>query len=442
MPAARSCSPACIRRAARSRAAAAASTSPTSCSACRSRRPCSTVLATCGCPARSLSAYVQDDWRRSDTLTFNLGVRYELICAVLRAERTDGQPRRRTRLHRGGAGALRRDRPVPPARFPKALVDTDTNNVAPRVGFAWRVRPGTILRGGYGISYNAGSYSSIARQLVGAAAVRHHEQRASARRLQPLDLSDPFAAASPGDTTNTYGVDPDYALGLVQTWNADLSRDIRQVWNVGAGYTETRGSSLDIVRAPNRGPIGLRIPGVQPFLWQTSEGSSVLHAGHVPASAPAGERAWRRRHLHAREVARQRVVDRRRRDDRRAERSGPWRRVGALELRSAASARRRTSTSSCRSAPTGAGSHNRPAGGALRRLALHGNVRAAVGHAAHAARGRRRRPTSHAAPTARCAPTTTATRMQLGESDDRPVLQHERRSPCRRPARSATPAAT
>jgi len=73
-------------------------------------------------------------------------------------------------------------------------------------------------------------------------------------------------------------VDKNYALGLVQTWNGDLSKDLRQIWNLGAGYTETRGASLDIVRAPNRGASGLRIPGVQPFLWQTSEGSSVLHA--------------------------------------------------------------------------------------------------------------------------------------------------------------------
>ena len=86
----------------------------------------------------------------------------------------------------------------------------------------------------------------------------------------------------PGETTNNYGVERDYALGTVQTWNADLSRDLRQVWNVGGGYTHTRGSSLDILRAPNRGPDGLRIDGVQPFLWQSSEGSSTLHAANVP----------------------------------------------------------------------------------------------------------------------------------------------------------------
>jgi hypothetical protein len=95
---------------------------------------------------------------------------------------------------------------------------------------------------------------------------------------EALSLSDPLATASPEETTNNYGVQRDYALGTVQTWNADLSRDFRQAWNLGAGYTHTRGSSLDILRAPNRGPDGIRIEGVQPFLWQTSEGSSVLHA--------------------------------------------------------------------------------------------------------------------------------------------------------------------
>ena len=41
------------------------------------------------------------------------------------------------------------------------------------------------------------------------------------------------------------------------------------------------GSHLEIVRAPNRGPDGLRLPGVQPFLWQTSEGRSRLRSASV-----------------------------------------------------------------------------------------------------------------------------------------------------------------
>jgi trimeric autotransporter adhesin len=94
----------------------------------------------------------------------------------------------------------------------------------------------------------------------------------------PLTIQSAFVADSADAIANSYGVDKNYDLGVVQTWNADVSKDLRQVWNLGAGYTHTRGSSLDIVRAPNRGPDGLRIPGVQPFLWQTSEGSSKLDA--------------------------------------------------------------------------------------------------------------------------------------------------------------------
>ena len=69
------------------------------------------------------------------------------------------------------------------------------------------------------------------------------------------------------------------------------------------------------MRAPNRGPDGLRIPGVQPFLWQTSEGVSMLHAATFRAPRRPVKGIGGGVHLHARQVARQRVVYRRRRHD-------------------------------------------------------------------------------------------------------------------------------
>jgi hypothetical protein len=226
---------------------------------------------------RSMSLFVQDDWRKSGTLTFNVGVRYELLWPFLEGNRhmvnLDTPPdfTAAVPVLSGGTGPFS-------GPFPDALMKADANNVAPRAGFAWRVKPGLVVRGGYGISFNAGSYAGIARQLV--AQPPFAETNTVIGTVDaPLSLSDPFAAAAPTDTANNYGVARDYALGLVQTWNADVARDLGQVWNAGAGYTYTRGSSLDIVRAPNRDPDGLRIDGVQPFLWQSSEGASVLHAG-------------------------------------------------------------------------------------------------------------------------------------------------------------------
>ena len=226
--------------------------------------------------SRSMSLFVQDDWRKSTNLTFNLGVRYELLRPFLEENgimvNLDAAPdfSSVTPVVSGGTGTFT-------GAFPDTLVLTDANNVAPRVGFAYRLAPGTVLRGGYGIGFNSGSYSAIARQMVSQPPFAATNTSIGSPEA-PLSISDPFAAAQPNETTNNYGINKSYDLGLVQTWNADISRDLNPVWNVGAGYTHTRGSSLDIVRAPNRGPDGLRIEGVQPFLWQSSEGASRLHA--------------------------------------------------------------------------------------------------------------------------------------------------------------------
>ena len=225
---------------------------------------------------KALSAYWQDDWRWSGKLTLNLGLRYELIWPYY--EQSGQMVNLDVTPNFTAAAPVISGQSGPyTGSFPKELINPDTNNLAPRVGFAWRVKPGEILRGGYGISYNSGSYSSIARQLAGQAPFATTNNNIGTF-LTPLTLEDPFAGVPANETTNNYGVDKNYALGRVQTANADFSKDLRQVWNVGAGYTETRGANLDIVRAPNRGPDGLRIPDVQPFLWQTSEGASILHA--------------------------------------------------------------------------------------------------------------------------------------------------------------------
>jgi len=224
---------------------------------------------------KSMSLFLQDDWRKSAKLTLNLGVRYELIWPFIersgRMVNLDVTPdfTAASPVFSGETGLYN-------GHFPAGLLNADTNNIAPRVGAAWRIKPGTILRGGYGISFNSGSYANIARQLAVQPPFSTSDT-VIGTALLPLTLGNAFINAVTG-VANTYGVEKDYDLGRVQTWNVDLSRDLNQNWNVGAGYTRTTGATLDVLRAPNRGPSGLRIAGVQPFLWQTSEGSSVLNA--------------------------------------------------------------------------------------------------------------------------------------------------------------------
>ena len=229
---------------------------------------------------QGFSLFVQDNWRKSAGLTLNLGVRYELVLPFTEAtgrmvgldvtpDFTAAAP-----VLAGADGAFT-------GLFPGALVRTDTNNIAPRIGVAWRATRGTVVRTGYGVSFNSGSYGSIARQLVAQPpfAVTNttigHEGGSRCRSPMRSTTRRPRRRRTTTVSTRTT------SWGVVQTWNVDLDRNLARGWSVGGGYTGTKGSHLDLLRAPNRGPDGLRIAGVQPFLWQSSGGTSMLHAGTI-----------------------------------------------------------------------------------------------------------------------------------------------------------------
>jgi hypothetical protein len=224
---------------------------------------------------KAFNLFAQDDWRARSNLTFNLGVRYEVVRPFTEANgrmaNLDVAPAFTAAVPvvSGATGPFT-------GAFPSGLVNPDMNNVGPRLGVAWRPAQRTVIRGGYGIGFNNGSYASIARQLVAQPpfAVTNTSIGTS---TSALSLANAFSAATAA-TTNNFGVDRNYQLGVLQTWNLDVQRTVSGGWQLAGGYTGTRGSHLDIVRAPNRDPDGLRIEGVQPFLWQSSEGESVLHA--------------------------------------------------------------------------------------------------------------------------------------------------------------------
>ena len=115
----------------------------------------STARANVAMHGRSMSLFVQDDWRKNAALTFNLGLRYELLWPF--CEDNDHMVNLDVPPDFTAAAPVLSGETGPfTGEFPSALVHADTNNVAPRVGFAWRAAPATVVRGGYGISYNAG----------------------------------------------------------------------------------------------------------------------------------------------------------------------------------------------------------------------------------------------------------------------------------------------
>jgi hypothetical protein len=91
------------------------------------------------------SLYVQDDYRVSNKLTVNVGLRWEF--ATPRWERdnvlSNFDPTTLTML-KAKDGSL----------YDRTLVNPDHKDFGPRIGFAYNVKPKTVIRGGYGISYS------------------------------------------------------------------------------------------------------------------------------------------------------------------------------------------------------------------------------------------------------------------------------------------------
>jgi hypothetical protein len=226
------------------------------------------------------SLFVQDDWRLRGNLTLDLGVRYEYVSPLVEAQNQI--------VNLDVASGFTAAIPVLPGQtgqlsgtvYPLSLVKPDRNNVAPRVGIAWKPFGNTVVRAGYGINYNNAQYTTIASQMTFQPPFAFTQTNIGSA-VNPLLLQNAFPALSPSVTTNNYGIDPNYRLGYVQIWNLDIQQQVKRSLLVNIDYTGAKGSGLDLVRAPNRGPNGLRIPGVQPFLWESSGASSILHAGSV-----------------------------------------------------------------------------------------------------------------------------------------------------------------
>ena len=130
--------------------------------------------------------FAQDEWRVRRDLTLTYGIRWEL----------PQYP------------SLQNSAPLPTSRG----IPADSNNVAPRFGFAWQASPKTVVRGGYGLFYD-----TLNLRLI-SAVVRNDGQRVQTFRINGVD---PLAPAYPAGFTAA----PDPRFGVrpsVTTFAPDL----------------------------------------------------------------------------------------------------------------------------------------------------------------------------------------------------------------------------
>jgi hypothetical protein len=177
-----------------------------------------------------LSEFVQDDIRVTPNLTLNLGLRYEISspAAGPTVGNFDLQTLTVNRSSHGGVGFDRKD-------------------WAPRVGFAWTLRPKTVVRSGAGIFYAPEGNIfddlglnppalAVVSQSYNASTVPSTTQLAFPATFTPVDPTNPTGTVR---TTGTVRRIP-----RIYEWNLTVEQQFSENWVLRAAYIGTRSTNL------------------------------------------------------------------------------------------------------------------------------------------------------------------------------------------------------
>ncbi len=145
--------------------------------------------------------FVMDEWKIRPRVTLNLGVRYELITPFV--EKNDllvnFDPNFTSPSGRRGRFVVPTADVIPlidpamvsygvvtadQAGVSRGLINADKNNIAPRLGVAWRLNDDTVLRGGYGIFFPTSAAQGL-RDAFGSTPFNQGRRRRTRGAVSP-----------------------------------------------------------------------------------------------------------------------------------------------------------------------------------------------------------------------------------------------------------------
>ena len=221
---------------------------------------------------QSWFGYVQDDFKVNAAVTLNIGLRYEFVTPFYERDNLlAGFDKATNTLIKAKDGSL----------FERSRVHPDRNNFGPRLGVAWKFGPGTVVRAGFGIGYNAFNrtgtsylaYNAPRFVLASAAQTPGTPGFLNTSQGFPADFTSP-ANFNPRRSTVQY-IDPDMNWGAVKSWFFSIQRELPKGTLLDVAYVGNRGDHLatinDINEArPNRLNENLNIEDRRPNLAYSS----------------------------------------------------------------------------------------------------------------------------------------------------------------------------
>ena len=195
------------------------------------------------------SLYVQDDWRVTPKLTVNIGLRWDFATPVWERDNlwSNFNPATNT-LVRATPGSL----------YNRALVNPNYHDFGPRLGMAYSLDAKTVIRAGYGISYNFFNRPGSAEEGINGPLAVFGSFANSVLPGQPgfLTTQTGFAAGI-ASTFNPINSNNDYIPAhspwpYTQSWVFSIQREITKSTLAEVAYNGNHSLNLPIIANYNQ----------------------------------------------------------------------------------------------------------------------------------------------------------------------------------------------
>jgi len=215
----------------------------------------------------SYGLFVQHDWRVTNRMTINTGLRYEYTAPFSET--------RNKLLNLDYSGAAPALVPVSTAASPNRL------NFSPRVGLAWRLPSEIVFRAAYGVYFNP-EIAIEAYDLV-LNGVQSQVNTTDGTAPPVLTTRDGFAATSATGFPSYFGLDQHAPTPYIQQWNAGFQKELPAGVILEASYIASKGTHLGVFRRFNV-PLTLQ-PGDLQSLRPFPELGTLFQRQHIGNSS-------------------------------------------------------------------------------------------------------------------------------------------------------------
>ena len=201
---------------------------------------------------KQLGWYLQDDWKATQKLTLNLGLRYEIQTAP--TERFNHQEYfdfKATNPISSVVGFAVPGQLVFNSSGNRGLYNTSYTNFAPRVGLAYQILPKLIFRSGYGVFFTPNYYGN--GPTIGYSQATPWVGTLNNQLTPNHVLSNAFPSGEIPPQGNAQGGLTDVGFGLNPVVNPVRHSPYVQQWMGGFQYSLTNDDLLDLSYVGNHG---------------------------------------------------------------------------------------------------------------------------------------------------------------------------------------------